>query len=49
MSNEQSKTTGPKAGVKKRVMHDNAIKREAVRIFATGGGTIEDVAWHRCK
>ena len=40
MSRDQSKTNDKK----KRVVHDAAFKREAVRILATGGRTAEEVA-----
>ena len=40
MSREQSKTKGNK----KRVVHNDAFKREAVRILSVGGRTAEEVA-----
>ena len=40
MRKEQSKIKSDK----KRVVHDDAFKGEAVRILATGGRTIEEVA-----
>ena len=39
-----SKIKNEVTGDKKRVVHDDAFKREAVRILATGGRTIEEVA-----
>ena len=44
MSKEQSKTKAPGDGEKKRVVHDDSFRREAVRILATGGRTVEEVA-----
>ena len=39
-----SKIKNEGTGDKKRVVHDAAFRREAVRILATGGRTIEEVA-----
>ena len=44
MSKEQSKIKTPRDGDKKRVVHDDAFRREAVRILATGSRTVEEVA-----